>query len=148
MHEGAEISEILLAAVSANRVGWRCECSCWSRCAGNVHQMNSCPSWLCWNSCHIKHGEKRAHKHYFSWKEEEDVFPIVAIKKSIWIFMSDLCSSLWVGDLYRLFTVHKDRKIPQIFHYSSYSSTSIHYVVHFPINLYSQTNVILLLHSQ
>lgn len=139
-------------SIDANRVGWRCESSCRSRCAGNVHQMNSCPPGsaahsACWNSCHIKHPEKRAHKHYFSWKEQEDVFPIVTIK-SVWIFMKDLFSSLWVGDLYRLFAVHKDRKIPRIFHYVSYSSTSIHYAVHFPINLYYQTNVVLLLHSQ
>lgn len=75
----------------ANGVGWRCECSCWSPCAGNVLHMNSCPPGsaaqpACWESCHRKLGEKRAHKRYFSWKRQEDVLPVVTIK-SIWIFM-------------------------------------------------------------
>lgn len=102
-------------SIDANGVGWRCECSCWSRCAGNVHQMNSCPPGsaalsACWKSCHRKLREKRVHKHYFSWKQQEDVFPIVTIK-GVSIFMSDLCSTLWAGDLYR-FTVHKEENTP------------------------------------
>ena len=101
----------------------------------------------CWNSCYIKHGEKRADKHYFSCKAQEDVSPIVTIK-GILIFMQNLFSSLWLGDLYRLLAVHKGRKIPQIFHYVIYSSRSIHYTVYFPINPYYQINVIFLLHPQ
>lgn len=56
--------------IDANGVGWRCECSCWSCCAGNVHQMNSCPPGsaahsACSKNCHTKHSEKGAHKALF-----------------------------------------------------------------------------------
>lgn len=80
----------------------RCECSYWSRGAGNVHQMNSCPPGsaahsACWNSCHIKHWEKRAHKHNFSWKEQEDMFPIVTIKKYLNIYVGFMLISMSGG---------------------------------------------------
>lgn len=63
----------------------RCECSYWSRGAGNVHQMNSCPPGsaahsACWNSSHIKLWEKRAQfqlektGRYFSHCNDKKVF--------------------------------------------------------------------------